>query len=134
MSEPKQPTPIKVSNVQRAQWRQKCRKILADHISRFSVTKYENQAKFCAESKLGIVVEPSQVRLLPELRDSYAWNVRPERKHLLRKGLFRKQLSKHAVGAYMELCREVGNSFEAVRPACLTNQSCDEESQVRPRC
>lgn len=36
MSEPEQPTPIRVSNVQRAQWRQKCRQILADHISRFS--------------------------------------------------------------------------------------------------
>jgi hypothetical protein len=30
----------------------------------------------------------------------------------------------------MELCREVGKSFEAVIPACLTKESVDEESEV----
>jgi len=74
---------------------------------------------------LGIVVEPAQVRLLPDLQDGYSWSVLSERKHL-----FTKQLSKHSVGAYMELCREVGKSFEAVIPACLTKESVDEESEV----
>ena len=87
-----------------------------------------------AESNLGIVVEPSQVRLLPDSQDGYVWSVRPERKHLLRKNLFKKQLSKHAVGAYMELCHEVGKSFDAVRLAPLTNKSCDYESEVRLPC
>ena len=84
-----------------------------------------------AESNLGIVVEPSQVRLLPDLQDGYKWIVRPEKKHLLRKNLFKKQLSKHAVGAYMELCHEVGRSFEAVRSTSLTNELCDDISEVR---
>ena len=26
----------------------------------------------------------------------------------------RRQLSKHSIGAYMEICRELGKSFEAV--------------------
>jgi hypothetical protein len=61
------------------------------------------------ECTLGIVVEPTQVRLKPDVQDGYKWNALPETQHL-----FTKQLSKHSVGAYMELCREVGKSFEAV--------------------
>ncbi|MCJ1426426.1 hypothetical protein MMC29_004329, partial [Sticta canariensis] len=56
-----------------------------------------------------IVIEPAQVRLKPDAQDGYMWNALPERQHL-----FTKQLSKHSLGAYMELCREVGKSFEAV--------------------
>ncbi|KAN0069235.1 hypothetical protein V8E54_012864, partial [Elaphomyces granulatus] len=37
------------------------------------------------------------------------WTAIPEKKYL-----FTKQLSKLSIGAYMELCREVGKSFEAV--------------------
>jgi hypothetical protein len=75
-----------------------------------------------SECKLGILVEPVNVRLLPDLQDGYKWSVLPEREHL-----FTKQLSKYSIGAYMELCREVGKSFEAVPPSQppgdLTGQS-----------
>ncbi|KIW11746.1 hypothetical protein PV08_09018 [Exophiala spinifera] len=37
--------------------------------------------------------------------------------------LFSKQLSKHSVGAYMELCREIGNSFEAIPQAVFAEGS-----------
>ena len=60
-------------------------------------------------AKLGRSVDPSQVRLQPGHVDGYTWKALPEKTHL-----FAKQLSKHSVGAYMELCRDVGVSFEAV--------------------
>ena len=49
---------------------------------------------------------------------------------MLRKNLFKKQLSKHAIGAYMELCREVGESFDAIRSTSLTNELCNKISKV----
>ena len=61
------------------------------------------------ESKLGISIDPSEVRLIPRAEDPYSWQSLPTRTHL-----FEKNLSKHSIGAYMELCREVGVSFEAV--------------------
>lgn len=69
--------------------------------------------------RLGISIEPGQVRLQPRTEDGYAWRCLPEKQHL-----FAKQLSKHSVGAYMELCREVGTSFEAIaQPACSEGSS-----------
>jgi hypothetical protein len=41
--------------------------------------------------------------------DPYSWKYLQTRAHL-----FEKSLSKHSIGAYIELCREVGASFEAV--------------------
>ena len=67
------------------------------------------QFTYARDSALSLVIDPKQVRLLPELNDGYAWSALPEREHL-----FTKQLSKHSIGAYMELCRELGKSFEAV--------------------
>src|SRR5439155_25578914 len=63
-------------------------------------------------NNLGIPIEPMQVRLITGVDDSYTWKVLPEKKHL-----FKKHLSKHSIGAYMELWREVGISFEAVLAA-----------------
>lgn len=57
------------------------------------------------ESQLGLSIEPNMVRLIPPEEDGYVWSRIPEREHL-----FPKQLSKHSIGAYMELCREVGVS------------------------
>jgi len=61
------------------------------------------------ESKLGISINLSEVRLIPRVEDPYSWQSLPARTHL-----FEKNLSKHSIGAYMELYREVGVSFEAV--------------------
>ena len=60
-------------------------------------------------TKLGISVEPAEVRLITSAHDPYDWRILPEKEHL-----FKKHLSKHSIGAYRELCREVGVSFEAV--------------------
>lgn len=58
---------------------------------------------------LGLSIEPAQVRLITSKDDPYCWKILPGKEHL-----FQKQLSKHSIGAYMELFREVGASFEAV--------------------
>ncbi|KAF8856264.1 hypothetical protein BDZ45DRAFT_804288 [Acephala macrosclerotiorum] len=81
------------SNVDRAKWRTKCREILSQHI----------------QNQLGISIDPSEVRLITNEEDPYSWKYLPTRAHL-----FQKSLSKHSIGAYMELCREVDISFEAV--------------------
>ncbi|KAH6667432.1 hypothetical protein B0J14DRAFT_658881 [Halenospora varia] len=81
------------SNLDRARWRTGCREKLSEHI----------------KSKLGISIDPSEVRLITRVEDPYSWQSLPARTHL-----FEKNLSKHSIGAYMELCREVGVSFEAV--------------------
>ena len=60
-------------------------------------------------TKLGISVEPAEVRLITKADDPYTWRILPEKQYL-----FEKHLSKHSIGAYRELCREVGVSFEAV--------------------
>ena len=65
--------------------------------------------------KLGLSIEPTDIRLITNADDSYKWQALPEKQHL-----FKKQLSKHSIGAYRELYREVGVSFEAV-PATLSN-------------
>lgn len=76
---------------------------------------------------LGILIEPAQIRLKPDPQDGYLWSVLPERRHL-----FTKQLSKHSVGAYMELYREVGKSFEAVAQTTSDNLVGDE-TEVGPK-
>ncbi|KAI9776363.1 MAG: hypothetical protein M1839_000443 [Geoglossum umbratile] len=89
----------RVSNLERAKWRARCRQRLSEHI----------------QSKIGISIEPSQVRLITCVDDPYNWTFLPEKWHL-----FGKHLSKHSIGAYMELCRDVGISFEAVAAGAST--------------
>ncbi|KUJ09325.1 uncharacterized protein LY89DRAFT_724351 [Mollisia scopiformis] len=105
------------SNQDRARWRTKCREKLSKHI----------------KSKLGISIDPSEVRLITRVEDPYSWQSLPVRTHL-----FKKNLSKHSIGAYMELCREVGISFKAVvkenilftRPAAnFTNRIAELEAE-----
>ena len=62
-----------------------------------------------AEQQLGILVDPSSVRLIPRPEDRYIWIRRPEREHL-----FQRQLSKHGVRSYVELCREIGISIDVI--------------------
>ncbi|KAI3341943.1 hypothetical protein F4824DRAFT_486381 [Ustulina deusta] len=84
----------RLGNLERARWRTKCRKMLAQHI----------------EKQLGLHLNPSQVRLNTTRNDAYSWETLPEARHL-----FSKNLSDHSVGAYKELCDNVGVTFEAVR-------------------
>ncbi|OCL02933.1 hypothetical protein AOQ84DRAFT_392612 [Glonium stellatum] len=81
------------SNIDRARWRAKCREKLSEHI----------------KGRLGISIDPSEVRLITRVEDPYSWQFLPARTHL-----FERNLSKHSIDAYMVLCREVGVSFEAV--------------------
>ena len=60
-------------------------------------------------TKLGITVEPAEVRLITSANDPYTWQILAGKEHL-----FTKNLSKHSIGAYRELCRGVGVSFETV--------------------
>ena len=55
------------------------------------------------------MIEPANVRLVTSADDRYASGVLPEKRHLSR-----KQISKNSIGAYRELCREIGVFFEAV--------------------
>ncbi|KAF1949116.1 hypothetical protein CC80DRAFT_581698 [Byssothecium circinans] len=93
--------PVRASNVERLEWRTKCRKELSSHI----------------QSKLGIIVEPAQVRLLPSPDDPYTWRFLPEKKHL-----FSKNISDHSISAYKDLCNGVGRTFEAI-PAKQRNSA-----------
>ncbi|KFY68139.1 hypothetical protein V496_01259 [Pseudogymnoascus sp. VKM F-4515 (FW-2607)] len=81
------------SNIDRAQWRSRCREKLSEHI----------------KTKLGITVDPLEIRLITREQDPYSWQYLPAASHL-----FQKNLSNHSIGAYMELHREIGSSFEAV--------------------
>ena len=60
-------------------------------------------------TKIGISIEPAEVWLITSSDDPYTWQILPEKQHL-----FKKQLSKHSIGAYRELYRAVGVSFEAI--------------------
>ncbi|KAH9204124.1 hypothetical protein DL95DRAFT_398760 [Leptodontidium sp. 2 PMI_412] len=51
------------SNQDRARWRTKCREKLSEHI----------------KSKLGIIIDPCEVRLIPRVEDSYFWKSLPSR-------------------------------------------------------
>ncbi|KAI0117234.1 hypothetical protein F4814DRAFT_448237 [Daldinia grandis] len=84
----------KQSNIERGEWRTKCREKLSEHI----------------EKHLGINIKPSQVRLQSTREDGYLWRALPEKQHL-----FSKNLSEHSARAYKDLCEGVGTTFEAVR-------------------
>ncbi|KAK5308901.1 hypothetical protein LTR70_010751 [Exophiala xenobiotica] len=61
------------------------------------------------EQQLGLDVDPAEVRLVPGPADPYAWQYGPEQEHL-----FRKQLSKHTVSAYRQICQHLGHAIQAV--------------------
>jgi hypothetical protein len=50
-----------------------------------------------------------EVRLITGSDEPYKWSYLPEKAHL-----FQKHLSKHTLGAYVELFDEVGRTFEAM--------------------
>ncbi|KAK4196453.1 hypothetical protein QBC40DRAFT_155641, partial [Triangularia verruculosa] len=61
------------------------------------------------EERVGISIEPSEVRLLISRNDGYLWKYLPKVEHL-----FSKNISDYSIGAYEKLCAELGNAFEAV--------------------
>ncbi|OGM39288.1 hypothetical protein ABOM_012148 [Aspergillus bombycis] len=86
------------NNTKRSKWRSKCRQRLSDHIA----------------DTLGIYIKPINVRLKLEGEEEmpYKWHIeKPELEPI-----FKKQLSRHSVGVYMQLYVEVGSSFWAILP------------------
>ena len=67
-------------------------------------------------TKLGISIEPAEIRLITSADDPYTWQILPEKQYL-----FTKHLSKHSVGDYKELCQGVGISFEVVLASQSSN-------------
>ena len=103
----------RAANIRRREWRDKCRQALSDHLSMLD----SDYGLFLSwrnwDKKLGINVEPAYVRLQPGFEDGYEWKPLPEKENLYNEDLFTKQLSKHSLGAYMELYRDLGVSFQA---------------------
>lgn len=92
------------SNLRRAKLRQDCRLELSEHL----------------KDELGIQVKPEEVRLIPEAEDGYRWDPPPEMEYL-----FTKQLSKHSIGAYVQLYHGVKD--KKVKARLLT------DGDVHPR-
>lgn len=100
---------LRSSSLNRAAYRAKCRKRLSEHIRKGEPPSEGDPSLTKSQvAKLGITIEPAEVRLITNAEDPYIWQALPEKNHL-----FKKQLSKHNISAYRELCREVGLSFEA---------------------
>ncbi|KND89337.1 hypothetical protein TOPH_06084 [Tolypocladium ophioglossoides CBS 100239] len=96
-------SPIRHGNVERRRRRDECRVKLAQHIN----------------NRLGIKLNPSDVRLTPRATDLYSWQPVRGKEELFStmfSKIFAKGLSDHSVGTFQLLCSEVGESFEAVLP------------------
>ena len=65
------------------------------------------------ESRLDIIVKPSQVRLNPNANNPYKWKFLSEKKELF-SSIFSKNISNHSISAYRELCEGVRVTFKAV--------------------
>lgn len=89
---------------------------------------------FEQEQQLGFRIDPLEVRLITRPDDPYAWSYMPAKAHL-----FQKHLSKHTMGACVELYHEVGKTFEAVHTAaaspkihgCLTEADVSFTSTIK---
>jgi len=119
-------SPLRSSNLDRAAYRVKCREKLSEHIGRLTLRSKGCLLITCKVIKLGITIEPGEVRLITTADDLYAWRSLPEKIYL-----FNKQMSKHSVGAYRELCREVGVSFEAVLTPTSDHVVQEEEASAK---
>ena len=108
---------LRPNNSARAAYRTKCRRKLSEHICKVLINSKLLILNYIA-TKLGISVAPVEVRLITSADDLYTWQILPEKKYL-----FKKQLSKLSIGAYRELCRGVGISFEAIARATAESQS-----------
>ncbi|KAK1838832.1 hypothetical protein CCHR01_18544 [Colletotrichum chrysophilum] len=89
--------PQRQSNLERARWRSKCRQRLAEHI---------------VEDRVGLTLDPSQVRLHPSTDDGYCWKVLNDAHNYLFDK--KKNLSDQSIGIYKDLYNLCGEVFEAV--------------------
>ena len=82
-----------------------------------------------SDNKLGILNDASQVRLKPNLDDSYAWERMEENKHLLT-----INLSNLLIGHFKELCENVDKSFVTVRRPFVQCELVTENEQKTVSC
>ena len=108
---------LRLSNLDRAAYRTKCYRKLSEYIYKISISSGKNHNTDSPKvSKLRISIELAEVRLITSIDDPYRWQTLPEVQHL-----FKKQISKHLIGAYRELYRGVDISFEAIPALRSTN-------------
>lgn len=80
-------------------------------------------AKCTTESSLGILVSPTNVRLITRPQDPYKW-VWKTIPLLEKRYLFKKQISKHCIGAYKEIYEGVDKAFVAIPIDASNNETC----------
>ncbi|KAI9758898.1 MAG: hypothetical protein M1840_003738 [Geoglossum simile] len=91
------------SNLKRMEWNKICREQLSAHIY----------------NRLGILIEPAQVRLKINTDDPYIWEKIEGKEHL-----FSRNMSDLSTGALKELYEGIGKSFAAVwKPPTRTSQA-----------
>lgn len=123
--------PIRQSNVERRKVSDECRRKLSAHIRKYSTLK-QKQANKVEERRLGIIVKPSQVHLIPNANDAYAWKVLPGKEEFFSR-LFSKNLSDHVMSSHKELSEGVGVIFEAVPTANYAENVPDAITSVKKR-
>jgi hypothetical protein len=80
-------------------------------------------AKCTTESSLGMLVSPTDVRLITRPQDPYKWVWKtiplPEKRYL-----FKKQISKHCIRAYKEIYEGVDKASVAIPIDVRNNETC----------
>lgn len=83
------------------------------------------------EDRLGILVPPAEVRLIPKPEDPYRWRYLPEKSYL-----FKKNLSKHTLMGYRDIHASANVSFEAVHvdqiPSIASSPSLQASGSIQP--
>lgn len=82
------------------------------------------------DDTLGLKIHPPDVRLIPNATDPYSWGPIPGKETMFKDILFAKHLSKLSIGPLMELCRGVGKTFRAIKPADLP-PDCSHKSDAK---
>lgn len=96
------------SNLKRAEWKRKCREQVSAHICKAHQPLQCSSANIAQDGRLGVMIDPSQVRLKTHPDDAYTWERMEEKEHL-----FLKNISDHSTGALKELCDGIRKSFAA---------------------
>lgn len=116
----------RASNLKRTEWNRKCREQLSAHICKISNPFGSVFADMFQDNRLGITIEPSQVRLKTNPEDSYTWERMEKKEHL-----FSKKISDLSTGVLKELCEGIDKSFAAIwKPSIRTLQAGNAQQSV----
>ena len=81
------------------------------------------------DKRLGLIVEPIEVRMHPRASDGYKWSILPQSQYL-----FRQNLSKLTTRTYQQIIQCIGTSVEVVRndssssEEAVNNDTCNNPS------